>query len=226
MAAVHGVLDEFLNAAVGDARGFLELGARAVHAAGGLQAVAAHKGHLLQHQHLRALLGGPHGGGQARAARAHGDQVALQRGLLLLRGSLFRRGDFKGRDIDAGLLQRLANGGLDGVAGDRGGRNAVHRDAVGLHHCAGQLLHGDGADAHGFILFQDLDVVESGRIGGHFDDDVAADSLADALRRDLVALREGDPKGEHSECEYQCEQSFHILLPPIIYCNAPGRSTV
>ena len=189
VASVHGILDELRHAAVGDVQGCLELGIGAVHAAGRLQAVAAHEGHLLQHQHLRTGLSGSYGGGQARAARADDHHVAIQGlGSLLRRSGGFGR-DLEGRGIDAGIGQRLPDGVLDGVAGHCRAGNGVHGDAVGRDDGPGQLLHGHRADALGLVLLQHLDAVDGRGVGLHLHHHIAVDALAHALCGDPPGLR-------------------------------------
>jgi hypothetical protein len=79
MAAVHGVLNELLHAAVGDAECFLIRGSGCVHTAGGLQTVAAHERHLLDYDHIGAVLRRLCRRGQACTACAHDNYITLQR---------------------------------------------------------------------------------------------------------------------------------------------------
>ncbi len=215
MAAVHGVLDELLHAAVGDARGLLELGAGAVHAAGGLQAVAAREGHLLEHQHLGALLIGTHGGGQARAARADDHHVAIDRlggHFAGIRGGLR---DLKGRRVDAVLGEGLPDGVLDGVAGHGRAGDAVNGDAVGLDDLAGQLFRRHGAQAGGLVLLEHLYVVDGRGVGLHLHDHVAVDALAHAGGGDPIALRQrgdGAHRQQHGHGQRDSKQFPHSLV--------------
>ena len=173
VAAVDGVLNELLHPAVGDAQVGLILGVGCVHAAGGLQAVAAHDGHLFHHDDLGTVLGGLCGGGQTGTAGTHHHDVTVQRLGGLFHGGVRSLGHGKGGSVQSGVLQSGLHGLLEGVAGHGGTGNAVHVVAVGSHHGIRQLFAGHRADALGLVLLGDNDGINCVGVGGHFHDDVA-----------------------------------------------------
>ena len=119
-----------------------------VHAAGGLDGVAAHGVLAFQHQDLEPLIRGGQGGGHAGPAGADDDDVRVV--LSVFQGFLF--GLFHVVvGIDPGVFQGLTDRRQDGVGGDGGAGNGVHVDGVVLGHQGGQLLDGDAADAGGFL---------------------------------------------------------------------------
>ena len=180
VAAVHGVLDELLDAAVGDAQGCLVRGAGCVHATGGLQAVAAHAGHFLHHDDRGPVFGGLGCGGQAGAAGAHHHHVAVQ-GFLGAFGVLGGSGShLKLGHVDAAALQRSPDSLLDGIAGDGAPGNAVHCQALGIHNHAGEFFHCHRTDALGLVLLHHVDGINLLAVGGHLHHHVALDALTGA----------------------------------------------
>ena len=180
MPAVHGVLNEFLYAAVGDAGGFLELGIGAVHAAGSLQTVAADHGHFLKDEDLRAFLGGADCRRQTSSAGPDDHDVTVEgHGCFFRCGGSFRR-NLKGGGVDAGRGERFGDGGLDGCAGHGCTRNAVNGDAVGCDNCVRELFHGNRADARRFVLLQNGDRVDRVRVSFDLDNNIAVNALSGA----------------------------------------------
>ena len=104
MAETEGIRNIIVDSAVVEAECCLHLCPGSVHAALGAQAVAADVGHLLEHKHFRAGLGGTYGRSQTCTACTDNDDIAVEgHGCLL---AFFLRGELdnsKVCGIDAGI---------------------------------------------------------------------------------------------------------------------------
>ena len=211
VAAVHGVLDELLYAAVGDAGGFLELGIGTVHAAGGLQAVAADHGHLFKDEDLRPFLGGANGRRQTGAAGPDDHNVTVEgHGCFLRRGGRFV-GNFKGGGVNAGGCKGLGDGGFNGRAGHGRTGNAVNGDAVGRDNRVRELFYGNRADARRFILLQNGDRIDRIRVGLDLHNDIAVNALSDTGGRHSAVIG-GDRNRAQGEDHNKRKDQRKVLL--------------
>ena len=173
-----------------------------VHAAGGLDGVAAHGGLALQHHDASAGVGGGDGGGHARAARADDQHVGLKGHVL---------GLFLGKlahvvvRVHARLGQRGAHGLDERGAGDAGeGRAGVGvHDAVGLDEGGGPLGDDVLADAVRLAVAGGLDVRDHAVLQGHGYGDVAAKALGGAGAGDLVGQRRRREGQQHRQRDQQ-----------------------
>ncbi len=193
-----------------DARGLAELvlvlidGLGGVHAAGGLDGVAAHGGLALHHDHAHAGVGGVDGGGHARTACADDHHVGLE-GLVLagLRHELAH--------VVVGIHARLGQrgfGGLDeALAGDAGeGRAGVGvHDAVVVHHYLGPLGDDVLADAVGLAVAGGLHGGDHAVLNGDGHGHVAAEALGGAGAG--LGQRRGDRQKQHGRRDQQCEKA-------------------
>ena len=117
------------------------------------------------------------GGGNARAARAHHDDVGvfldeLLGGLLLHDG----RGELGG--IAASLLDCLCDGGADAFGRHRGARHGVDGGALRRDDRLREVGDGGIRDADRFGVLHHLDGVELAGLDGDFDRDRAVAALA------------------------------------------------
>ena len=102
MTQTKRILDEVFHCVAFESEFFLDLRICCIHSALGSEAVASDEGHLFKEDHVHAVLCGDDGGGQACAARAYHDHVAVLGDLLFYSGSCFiRAGRYVGRRIVA-----------------------------------------------------------------------------------------------------------------------------